>query len=503
MGSRPRLRLLYGRERPGAELSIYIGKQGDPSNREGWWNYLKDALIRSYQGEYEAKLRELNETILTPAKMLEFTNRVLAEANPAEAGQGAAPVSNTFQNEANAMRTFATGRQAAVRKAIPLAVPGCGARPARLCGRHRSSSTRAPPAPIRARTPSTPGRTAWPATTRPSFFPNAGTYPIALTLTVDGTAFTDEVVVTVIARPPRVFEEKGGVAVMEAESNHESFTHGETECWWAAESTQAGSSGASYMHAAHNQRRTFLSTYVGKAPELAYFVRFAHAGRVPRVGARLLRQPIVGLDPRGARHGEPRRHVCAPVPRARRRVAVGGNTRSSGPQELVVATAGIHTFSVWIRESGLLIDKIILTTDTAYVPEGVGPPESLQVPNGGAGSIRGEVNGDGKINISDPIKVLRHLFAEPVIACADHGDANDDGKLDIADAVCLLGYLFSNGPAPASPFPDVGYDETADENACGDGTSSTRARLRRARVRASVSRPPVRSSSAPASRRDR
>jgi len=47
-----------------------------------------------------------------------------------------------------------------------------------------------------------------------------------------------------------------------------------------------------------------------------------------------------------------------------------------------VPSAGIHTVSTWMREDGFLLDKLILTTDAAFIPTGTGPAESAQVGTG-------------------------------------------------------------------------------------------------------------------------
>jgi hypothetical protein len=41
-----------------------------------------------------------------------------------------------------------------------------------------------------------------------------------------------------------------------------------------------------------------------------------------------------------------------------------------------VDAAGLHTVNVWMREDGTLVDKVLITTDDAFVPAGEGPPES-------------------------------------------------------------------------------------------------------------------------------
>ncbi len=85
------------------------------------------------------------------------------------------------------------------------------------------------------------------------------------------------------------------------------------------------------------------------------------------------------------------------------------------------------------------------------------------------GFIRGDCNGDGNINIGDPIFLINELFAEgPEAPCNDACDSNDDGGKDIGDALYGLNYLFTEGPAPPVPFPGCGTDPTADELDCAD-----------------------------------
>jgi hypothetical protein len=70
---------------------------------------------------------------------------------------------------------------------------------------------------------------------------------------------------------------------------------------------------------------------------------------------------------------------------------------------------------------------------------------------------RGEVNGDGTLNLSDSIASLDFLFIggrAPV--CLDAADANDDGRFDISDPVFTLAFLFLGGPAPPATPPDCG-----------------------------------------------
>ena len=45
-------------------------------------------------------------------------------------------------------------------------------------------------------------------------------------------------------------------------------------------------------------------------------------------------------------------------------------------------------------------------------------------------------------------------------------DTNDDGKIDLSDAVALLNHLFLGALPPPPPFPDCGTDGTEDGLSC-------------------------------------
>ena len=77
--------------------------------------------------------------------------------------------------------------------------------------------------------------------------------------------------------------------------------------------------------------------------------------------------------------------------------------------------------------------------------------------------LRGDSNGDDRVDISDAIGTLLYLFVGGVApGCPDAADTNDDGELDISDAVETLQYLFAGGRYPAYPFPGEGLDGSPD-----------------------------------------
>jgi len=78
--------------------------------------------------------------------------------------------------------------------------------------------------------------------------------------------------------------------------------------------------------------------------------------------------------------------------------------------------------------------------------------------------VRGFINLDDALDLSDAITLLFHLFLGGAVPCRDAADSNDDGSLDIADAIYILSYLFQGAAAPPPPFTVCGEDLTVDEN---------------------------------------
>ena len=90
------------------------------------------------------------------------------------------------------------------------------------------------------------------------------------------------------------------------------------------------------------------------------------------------------------------------------------------------------------------------------------------LPGGSPRFVRGDVNQDDLIDISDAISTLGFLFLgnPTTLDCQKSADINNDEALDISDGVALLGHLFTGGAPPASPFPACGTDPTADALPC-------------------------------------
>lgn len=78
--------------------------------------------------------------------------------------------------------------------------------------------------------------------------------------------------------------------------------------------------------------------------------------------------------------------------------------------------------------------------------------------------LRGDVNTDGRVSVSDALMLRRWLFnGDRSPSCHHAADFDDSGNLNIADTIRLLNYLILGGDPPAAPYPDLGLDTTGNE----------------------------------------
>lgn len=80
--------------------------------------------------------------------------------------------------------------------------------------------------------------------------------------------------------------------------------------------------------------------------------------------------------------------------------------------------------------------------------------------------VRGDANGDGVVDLSDPVRTLLHLFGGVAVDCEDAADADDDEGVSLTDAVYLLEFLFRGGSAPLAPFPGADVDPDGEGLGC-------------------------------------
>ena len=154
-----------------------------------------------------------------------------------------------------------------------------------------------------------------------------------------------------------------------------------------------------------------------------------------------------------------------PLARARYAVDLGDAMLPS------IDVAGRIEYRDGLQGSGQPVPNTLLVNGDTFIPcmEGLDIRIHAEIPV----FFRGDANADGELDISDPVTLLRSQFhGDAVVRCDDAGDSNDDGKLDIADAIHVFRYLFQGEDPPRAPFPDPGWDPTADSLGCASGMAS-------------------------------
>ena len=164
-----------------------------------------------------------------------------------------------------------------------------------------------------------------------------------------------------------------------------------------------------------------------------------------------------------------------------------GSIHSSGPHQARIEKRGAKvTFSLDINYDGVFkadmfhtyadIKSIgpFLTADNSHLFFGSGSPGTnfddfaAFPPIGIHPFRRGDTNGDGNVNIGDPVHALNYLFLGGDLSCLDASDIDDDGAINISDAIGLLGYLFLGTLAPLPPFKQCAQDPSDDRLSCDE-----------------------------------
>ncbi len=141
---------------------------------------------------------------------------------------------------------------------------------------------------------------------------------------------------------------------------------------WSADGT-AGASGSA-LRSTPNTGRNNNTGYTTNSPRLDFRVNFVKTGThhvwIRGIGANGNDDSIhAGLDGVASTSSD--------------RMSSSGTTWtwSKSTMDGVSATisvpsTGVHTINLWMREDGFVVDKLVLTTSSSYVPSGTGPAES-------------------------------------------------------------------------------------------------------------------------------
>lgn len=178
------------------------------------------------------------------------------------------------------------------------------------------------------------------------------------------------------------FQESAGQVVMEAE-NYDAKIARSGRGWNLALSPTPGYSGTSYLQCLPNSGGLVNTGYKTTSPELQYQIHFTTTGTYS-----------IWIRGKGPTTNDDSVHagVDGTTPTSADRIGNfpnswtwSRNTLDGAPATIIISTAGIHTFNIWAREDGFIIDKILLrTSSSSTAPSGTGPPES---PRGGTNHV--------------------------------------------------------------------------------------------------------------------
>ncbi len=164
-----------------------------------------------------------------------------------------------------------------------------------------------------------------------------------------------------------------GLVSVEAESYDAQITKN-SKSWQNV--SQSGQSGSASMKVLPNSGVNVDTNYVTNSPRMDYTIEFTKTGT-----------HYIWLRGIGATGSDDSLHVGIDgqaVSTADRMVGFltswtwSKNTGDGPVATINVTTRGVHKINVWMREDGMLADKIVITTNSSYAPSSTGPVESLQ-----------------------------------------------------------------------------------------------------------------------------
>jgi hypothetical protein len=176
------------------------------------------------------------------------------------------------------------------------------------------------------------------------------------------------------------FLEQDGQVVIEAENPSANLSRGGQS--WVLRTSPAGYLGNGIMAAEPNSGTVLNAGYTTGSPELQYLIQFSTTGTYyvwlrAQADTASDNSVHVGLDGHASTSAD--------------RLSLsnlgswtwGQSTQDGAVATLTVASPGLHTLNVWMREDGFRLDRLLLTTRSKYTPNGTGPTESLRGENDG------------------------------------------------------------------------------------------------------------------------
>jgi hypothetical protein len=209
-------------------------------------------------------------------------------------------------------------------------------------------------------------------------FTDNATPPNAKKLT---TAFTTD---RGAIAPAPFQQDAAGLVAIEAENFHVNAAQGAHR--WLFNTTPAGFAGAGTMYSLPESAASIgFPDAMTTSPRLDYKINFTKTGthylwvRGSDGGGDSIHAGIDNIDPAGGNLDNIDSPDCCGTraPGGSTLVWINGtDTTPETRSTFNVAAAGEHTLHLWMREDGMIVDKVVITTDPAFTPTGQGPAET-------------------------------------------------------------------------------------------------------------------------------
>jgi len=229
--------------------------------------------------------------------------------------------------------------------------------------------------------------------------------------------------------------EQNGVTVIEAE-NYDLWIPTASEAEWMIRTGNPGYSGTAYVQ--HLPDNGVLHTDNG--PSVEYWIDFAATGRYY-----LWIRGYAVSNGASCKIGINRLSSGSYLKWYTLQTWTWLSTVSEGtPAYVDIYNPGVNILSLYGREDGLSIDKIILTQDPSFTPADTGPqPSPREIrPN----DLPGDVNGSGRVDILDLIFTRNRLGGDVYIGDNRRADPNNDCRVDVLDLIYIRSRLGSQRP---------------------------------------------------------